>query len=248
MVTPPPNHHTLSTMKAAAIQHHHQRLLDQVLIKGNPLLSKVCMPVTVDHLTQTDFRNNCTRLCETLLAFRATHGYGRAIAAPQIGIPLRMIALNLKACVNYTSIYQHRLSRPKVGGAASVPSLSAEFVLPGDCLVLMNPEFTYKSQETKAVWDDCLSLPDTMVRVRRSEKIGIQWMDLYGHRHTWQPDDICFDLAELLQHEMDHLDGTLATDIVAPHEKGEGMFPCIVSRADFDSRKDFFQSYVDYTI
>lgn len=222
----------------------HKQLLDQVLVKGHPLLAQVCAPVTLRHLTQSNtFRADCTRLCETLLAFRFTHGYGRAIAAPQIGINLRMIALNLTACANYESLYRHSLSQQPRANDRETTTLSP-FCLPGDCLVLMNPQITYKSRETRTVWDDCLSLPDTMVRVRRHEKIGVQWMDHHGDTHIWQPDDLEFDLSELLQHEMDHLDGTLATDIVAEDDQ----HPSIISRREFEANKEFYQSYVDYII
>ena len=218
-----------------------KQLLDQVLVKGHPLLAKRSRHVTADMLQQATFRQDCSRLCETLLAFRATHGYGRAMAAPQIGVNLRMIALNLAACANYESVYRHGLSRP-----TTTLHEDESRVLPTDCFVILNPKMTYKSAATRTVWDDCLSLPNTFVRVKRHENIGVQWMDHSGQEHDWKPDNLEFDLAELLQHEMDHLDGTLATDQVTPME--DDNYPSIITREEFEANKEFYQSYVDYTI
>jgi len=63
-----------------------------VLQLGDPRLRQRCTPVSdVDR----DFAAKKERLCATLEAFRRQHGFGCGIAAPQIGIPERFIALNL---------------------------------------------------------------------------------------------------------------------------------------------------------
>jgi peptide deformylase len=59
------------------------------------------------------------------------------------------------------------------------------------------------------LWDDCFSFPDLMVRVRRHLEIEVEYEDLAGGSHSLVARD---DLSELLQHEIDHLDGVLATD------------------------------------
>ncbi len=72
---------------------------------------------------------------------------------------------------------------------------------------LVNPEITWRSPETFEVWDDCLSVPDCVVRVRRHRSIALRYQDDRGRLREWP--DLPPDLAELLQHEIDHLDGVL---------------------------------------
>ena len=57
------------------------------------------------------------------------------------------------------------------------------------------------------LWDDCMSFPDLVVRVRRHRSCRICYRDLDWIEREWQLEG---DLSELLQHETDHLDGILA--------------------------------------
>ena len=79
-----------------------------------------------------------------------------------------------------------------------------------DCpLVLLNPELVQASAETFELWDDCMSFPNLLVRVRRHQQITVRYHDEHWQPQTWTPEDRA--LAELLQHECDHLDGILCT-------------------------------------
>ncbi|HXU31906.1 MAG TPA: peptide deformylase [Thermoanaerobaculia bacterium] len=76
--------------------------------------------------------------------------------------------------------------------------------------LLLNPEITWRSEETFLVWDDCLSIPDVLVRIRRHRSVSLTYRD-----HRFQPqrwNDLPPDLSELIQHEIDHLNGILMTD------------------------------------
>jgi peptide deformylase len=57
------------------------------------------------------------------------------------------------------------------------------------------------------VWDDCMCFPDLLVRVLRHRRIRLTFRDLDWKGRSL---DLEGDLAELLQHEYDHLDGILA--------------------------------------
>ena len=57
------------------------------------------------------------------------------------------------------------------------------------------------------LWDDCFSFPDLMVRVSRANQIKVDYQDDRGLKQTLEAEG---DLSELLQHEIDHLDGILA--------------------------------------
>jgi peptide deformylase len=78
----------------------------------------------------------------------------------------------------------------------------------GSPTVFINPELYYKSDEMMELWDDCMSLPNLLVRLQRHRTISIRFQDQYWHTHEWELTD---DLSELLQHEYDHLDGILCT-------------------------------------
>lgn len=73
--------------------------------------------------------------------------------------------------------------------------------------VFFNPYFAERSAETMQLWDDCMSFPDLLVKVERHQRVRIVYRDI-----DWQEQSLWLegDLSELLQHELDHLDGVLA--------------------------------------
>ena len=75
--------------------------------------------------------------------------------------------------------------------------------------VIINPEFTGVSDETEELWDDCMSFPNLLVRVRRHRRLMMTFRDEHWQPHTWNVTD--WGLSELLQHEYDHLNGVLCT-------------------------------------
>ena len=83
--------------------------------------------------------------------------------------------------------------------------------LGGGPFILLNPEITWRSDPTFLVWDDCLSVPDVIVRVRRHSSISINYRDDQFRPRRWN--HLPPDLAELVQHEIDHLNGVLMTDL-----------------------------------
>lgn len=65
----------------------------ELLRLGNPKLYKVCTPVKKSE--QEDLNSIIQDLHDTLFAFRDEYGFGRAIAAPQIGVLKRIIYLHI---------------------------------------------------------------------------------------------------------------------------------------------------------
>ena len=98
------------------------------------------------------------------------------------------------------------ISAPQIGIAKRIIVMN----LGAGPLALLNPEITWRSQEMQTVWDDCLSVPDTLVRVKRHASITVRYREPGFGVRTWQR--LPPDLAELLQHEIDHLDGVLMLD------------------------------------
>jgi peptide deformylase len=144
-----------------------------ILTRGHPNLQQASHPVA---WPDAHLATQIAQMHATLVAFRDKSGFGRAMAAPQVGINKRVIVMNLGATP----------------------------------FVLINPRITWRSTEMQTVWDDCLSMPDCVVRVQRHASINIRYENERGQEINWQ--QLPADLAELLQHEIDHLDGILMNE------------------------------------
>jgi peptide deformylase len=72
---------------------------------------------------------------------------------------------------------------------------------------LINPELTWMSAEKFQLWDDCFSFPDLLVRLERSESVRLRYYDEQGAALALEATGA---FSELIQHEIDHLDGILA--------------------------------------
>jgi peptide deformylase len=149
---------------------------------GNPRLFDVCLPVLEEEIEilQADISD----LRDTLLAFRAEYGVGRAIAAPQIGVMKRIVFLERVS--NTTEVNESGIATPTP---------------------LINPVLTIMSEAMIELWDDCMSFPGLLVRVLRHATCDITYRDMAWEEHTVH---LAGDLSELLQHECDHLEGVLA--------------------------------------
>lgn len=105
-----------------------------------------------------------------------------------------------------TTTYGRGIAATQIGVAQRVVFLSMDHHWP-----LINPTIVEYSEETMIVWDACLSFLCIFFQVRRYKWIRVRYQDLAG---DWQEILAEGDLAELLQHEIDHLDGVLALDQV----------------------------------
>lgn len=145
---------------------------------GDPVLRESCREV--EDATAPEIRKLVEDLSDTLAFSRKTTGYGRGIAAPQIGVNKRVIFLRL----------------------------------PGeDPWPLVNPKIMQRSGERIVVWDACLSFLSIFMQVERSRQITVQYQDLQGKTYEVHAGELR-NLSELLQHEIDHLDGILCIDRV----------------------------------
>ena len=77
-----------------------------------------------------------------------------------------------------------------------------------ESIILINPELFYLSNEKMEVWDDCMCFPNLLVKVQRHKQCKLKYFNLDWKERVWELED---DLSELLQHEVDHLNGILAT-------------------------------------
>lgn len=111
---------------------------------------------------------------------------GVGLAAPQIQEPYRIVVYELRDNDRY--------------------DVEDEVIEP---TVLVNPSIVARSDSTVTDWEGCLSLPDLRGKVPRSESITVEALHPSGE--TVRREASGFE-ARVIQHELDHLDGTLFVD------------------------------------
>ena len=167
--------------------------LRPVLQLGNPLLRQ--KSTRVEDPRAPEIVNLVQDLADTLAHWRSVTGYGRAIAAPQIGELQRVIFLRL----------------PRT-----------------DPWPLINPEIIERSEEKIIVWDACLSFLSIFMQVERHRRVTLRYQNLDGETLQVEAGDE-HNISELVQHEIDHLDGILAIDRVVDVKT-------ICTREEFEKR------------
>lgn len=145
-------------------------------------------------------------LRSTLLEFRRTRGFGRGISAIQIGEPKRIIYLDV-------AVRLREVTDVRTGKFETVlhPAVQRVTATEGGrtSIAMINPSFEWQSQDKFRLWDDCFSFPDLLVLLERAVSIRVRYQDLCGQRQALECSGA---MSELIQHEMDHLDGILAVD------------------------------------
>ena len=160
---------------------------------GDPRLREKSLPI--EDPAAPEIHQLVQDLADTLAHWRAKTGYGRGIAAPQLGVLQRVIFL-------------------KLVGADPWP--------------LINPEIIERSREKIIVWDACLSFLSIFMQVERHREITVRYQNLQGEKLKFHAGDDR-NLSELLQHEIDHLDGILAVDRIVDVKT-------ICTREEFEKR------------
>jgi peptide deformylase len=115
----------------------------------------------------------------------AANGVG--IAAPQIGLSLRLFILASRPSPRY----------PHAPMMEPTP--------------MINPRILDRSTELVSGWEGCLSVPGTRGWVPRHETIEVEYFDRHGDRIQ---QELTGFVARIFQHELDHLDGVLFPDRV----------------------------------
>jgi peptide deformylase len=149
--------------------------IQPVLKMGHPLLRRVASAVT--NFKSGELAALIADMDDTM---RALSGAG--IAAPQIGVSLRVVIFE----VTENPRYPH--------------------VQPIAYTVLVNPVITALDAEEEAGWEGCLSVPGMRGLVPRARRVRYRGFDLNG-----VPIDRSVEgfHARVVQHEVDHLDGIL---------------------------------------
>ena len=107
---------------------------------------------------------------------------GVGLAAPQIGVPLRIAVIELPD---------------------------------EEIIVLVNPKIVKRSGE-RQIEEGCLSIPGYRGEIQRSEKVTVKGLDRFGREIRIKGEGL---LAQAVEHELDHLDGTLYIDHLERKDK-----------------------------
>lgn len=160
--------------------------MKEIVQKETPVLRDIALDVPVDEITSPRIQKIISEMKESL----ASQEDGVAIAAPQIGYKLRIFVVSGKVA--------HLIKKP------------SEVVIenPADT-VYINPVFTKLSKEKKLTEEGCLSVRYLYGKVRRSTKATLKAYNENGVRFTKGGSGL---LAQIFQHEIDHLEGILFID------------------------------------
>jgi peptide deformylase len=146
-----------------------------ILRMGDPRLLRIAKPVSQFDTPQ--LHQLAEDLYETMLAAN-----GAGLAAPQIGVDLRVVMFGFQKNERYPE-------------APPVPKT-----------LLINPEITVLDAEPEEGWEGCLSVPGLRGLVARPRRIGYRGQGLQGE---WIEREAEGFHARVVQHECDHLDGVL---------------------------------------
>lgn len=150
-------------------------MIREVLRMGDPRLLQRSLPVT--EFGASSLLELVQDMCDTMAALD-----GAGLAAPQIGVLLRVVIFGVHA-------------NPRYPDAEDVPDT-----------VLINPVLEPLGEAMDEAWEGCLSVPGLRGVVPRHRRLRYSGFDLHGSRIERTVEGFH---ARVVQHECDHLEGIL---------------------------------------
>ncbi len=160
---------------------------------GNPVLRKVARHLSAEEIRSNDIQNLIGYMRDTM---RDAPGVG--LAAAQIGVSLQIAVIEDKAGYHKTLTTEQLNERQRV---------------PIDFHVIINPQIQLLAPAEHSFHEGCLSIPRLMAMVARSSLVRVTCLDEHGEQRVI---DAKGWYARILQHEIDHLQGRLYTDVMQP--------------------------------
>lgn len=154
-------------------------------IFGQPVLRKVAEDIDVE--TYPELQTLISNMFETL---KRSEGVG--LAAPQVGLPIRLFIVDLDVMSDDEPEYKGYLK------------------------TFINPEIIEESEEECSMQEGCLSIPGINENVKRPSRVLVNYLDENGAEHEEWLDGF---KARVFQHEYDHLDGKMFVDHLSPFRK-----------------------------
>ena len=162
-----------------------------IVAYGDPVLKKRAAEITADY---TDLQSLITNMYETMYG-----AYGVGLAAPQIGLSVRIFLVDTAPFAEDDSYSEAERKALK--------SFKKTFI---------NPEILEETGEEWAFNEGCLSIPNVREDVLRKPHIKIRYQDENFETQTEEFDGL---IARVIQHEYDHIEGVLFTDKVSSLKK-----------------------------
>lgn len=160
-----------------------------IVQKGEPVLRQITEKVPVSEIKTEKIQN----ILKDMSIALETQNDGVAIAAPQIAIPLRIFVVSRKVEII-------------MKGLEEAPESEKAIIKDA---VYINPEIKKLSKTKKWLDEGCLSVRPLFGKVERSEKATLTAYDENGKKFTKGASGL---LAQIFQHETDHLEGVLFVD------------------------------------
>ncbi|MDF1614583.1 peptide deformylase [Desulfurivibrio dismutans] len=153
----------------------------------------------------TEFNDELRQLAADMIeTMHAAPGVG--LAAPQIGVPLRVVVIAGRVTLSD----EQRAALAEEQSDAGASAASEETLAPS--LVLINPEIV-EAEGQQVDEEGCLSVLEYATNVKRFARVRVKAQDLDGQPLDFAAEDF---FARVIQHELDHLDGTLFIDRISP--------------------------------
>lgn len=169
-----------------------------ILQKEAPVLREVAEEVPLADISSPRTREIIRQMKEAL----ASQEDGVAIAAPQIGYSLRIFIVSGKVAALLGKEAKNGTHKTDKDGHLLVGEYGAD-------RVFINPVITKLSREKKMTEEGCLSVRYLYGEVNRSTKATVEAYDEHGKKFTLGGSGL---LAQIFQHETDHLNGILFID------------------------------------
>ena len=168
-------------------------MITVIIQNGDPLLRKKAAEVSLADIGTTKLK----KILRDMQTALETQDDGVALAAPQIGVSLRIFIVS-KAALTLPA----ELKKRKEMNTAELKKATGY-------LVFINPAITKLSRDKALLDEGCLSVRPLYGKVKRAKKATIQAYDEQGNEFTRGASGL---LAQIFQHECDHLEGVLFID------------------------------------
>lgn len=183
-----------------------EKPMDSPIVQtGAEVLRLRAQPVTPEQLASPDFQALVARMTA---AMRAAPGVG--LAAPQLGVSLQVLVLE---------------DRAELQASLTKDELAERERVPVPLRVFVNPTLTPIGEEQATFFEGCLSVSGYAALVKRWREVEVTGLDEHGQPQTWR---VRGWPARILQHEVDHLNGTLYLDRMV--SRSFGMLPQVKAR------------------
>ncbi len=161
----------------------------EIVQTGHPVLRQQARPLTPDEIASKEIQKLIESMRKTMY-----DAPGVGLAAPQIGLSLQLAVIE---------------DRAEYHKDVSAEQLRERERRPVPFHAIINPRITKKSDDVAEFFEGCLSVPGFSALVPRARSVQVEFLNERGMKETLEASGW---FARILQHEIDHLRGTLYID------------------------------------